>query len=43
LGKVQGDALMYGLSIQAAWVIFFIVLSRVMFNLGVRRYAGYGG
>jgi ABC-2 type transport system permease protein len=43
LGKVHGDALTYGLCIQAGWVVFFIILSRVMFNLGVRRYAGYGG
>lgn len=43
LGKVQGDALVWGLCIQAAWVVFFVVLSRVMFNLGVRRYSGYGG
>lgn len=43
LGKIQGDALVYGLCIQAAWVAFFVVLSRVMFALGVRRYSGYGG
>jgi len=43
LGKIQGADLVNGLLIQAAWVVFFIVSSRVMFALGVRRYSGYGG
>ena len=43
LGKVQGAALAWGLAIQAAWVIVFCVLSRVVFALGTRYYSGYGG
>lgn len=43
LGKVQGDALTYGLCVQAAWVVGLMLLSRGMFYLGVKRYAGYGG
>jgi ABC-2 type transport system permease protein len=43
LGKIQGAALVWGLLMQAAWVVFFIVLCRVTFHLGVRRYSGYGG
>ena len=43
LGKIQGDALAWGLAIQLAWVVFFIILSRVTFHLGVKRYSGYGG
>ena len=43
LGKVQGAALVEGLAIQAAWVVVFIIASRVTFRLGVRRYSGYGG
>ena len=43
LGKVQGTELIWGLVIQAAWVLFFIVLCRVMFYLGVKRYSGFGG
>jgi ABC-2 type transport system permease protein len=43
LGKVTGPALAWGLTIQLAWVVFFIVASRVTFSLGVRRYSGYGG
>jgi ABC-2 type transport system permease protein len=43
LGKVQGGELFWGLVIQAAWVLFFIALCRVMFYLGVKRYSGFGG
>jgi len=43
LGKVQGAALAWGLAIQAAWVMVFCVLSRVVFALGTRYYSGYGG
>jgi ABC-2 type transport system permease protein len=43
LGKVTGSALAWGLAIQLAWTIFFIVASRVAFSFGVRRYSGFGG
>lgn len=43
LGKITGPDLAWGLWIEAGWVLFFIVLSRVLFYLGVKRYAGYGG
>jgi ABC-2 type transport system permease protein len=43
LQKVQGSDLWIGLAIQAAWVLFFIVSSRVIFWRGVKRYSGYGG
>jgi ABC-2 type transport system permease protein len=43
LGKVQGEQLAWGLLIQLGWVVFFIVACRVTFNLGVKRYSGYGG
>ena len=43
LQKIQGRDLWIGLSIQAAWVLFFIVTSRVVFWRGVKRYSGYGG
>jgi ABC-2 type transport system permease protein len=43
LGKVEGPELIQGLWIQFAWVVFFIVMSRLTFRLGVRRYSGYGG
>lgn len=43
LGKVAGPELARGLLIQAAWLLFFILLSRFMFRMGVRRYSGFGG
>jgi ABC-2 type transport system permease protein len=43
LGKVQGDDLAWGLGLEFAWLVLFIVLSRVTFHLGVKRYSGYGG
>ena len=43
LGKVEGAAMYWGLAIEAAWVIFFIVTSRVLWFRGVKRYSGFGG
>ena len=43
LGKITGQALVTGLAIQAAWIVFFIVVCRLMFHLGVKRYSGFGG
>lgn len=43
LGKVQGADMYYGLAIEIAWVIFFIILSRVLWRRGVQHYSGFGG
>jgi ABC-2 type transport system permease protein len=43
LGKVQGTALAWGLLVQLAWVAAFVVICRLAFHLGVKRYSGYGG
>ena len=43
LGKIQGWELATGLAMEAAWVVFFIVLSRVLFYYGTKRYSAYGG
>ncbi len=43
LGKVSGPALVQGLWIQLAWVVFFAAASRAAFHYGVRRYSGFGG
>ncbi len=43
LGKVEGAELVAGLWIQFAWIVFFMIASRMAFHFGVRRYAGYGG
>lgn len=43
LGKVPRDALLSGLAVQAAWLLFFILASRIVWRLGVKRYSGFGG
>ncbi len=43
LGKVSPAEMARGLWIEAAWIIFFIGASRLMFWRGVRRYSGFGG
>jgi len=43
LGKVQGAALVFGLCVEAAWVLIFIILSRVLFHYGTRHYSAFGG
>ncbi len=43
LGKVHGTDLIYGLLEEAAWAVIFIVLSRYLYRLGLRRYSAYGG
>ncbi len=43
LGKVRGEALVYGLLGEVAWALAFIVLSRWLYRLGLRRYSAYGG
>ncbi len=43
LGKVQGWGLVYGLAAGAAWAAFFIVLARVLYRMGLRRYSAFGG
>ena len=43
LGKVSGEELAFGLAVEAAWLVFFIFLSRWMLRRGVKRYSGFGG
>jgi ABC-2 type transport system permease protein len=43
LGKITGPDLAWGLAIEAAWVLVFMVASRVTFHYGVRQYSAYGG
>ena len=40
LGKISGPELAAGLWAQLAWTVFFVVLSRVVFHYGTRRYSG---
>jgi ABC-2 type transport system permease protein len=43
LGKIQGMALVLGLFGEAAWTVFFILVSRRLYRLGLRQYCAYGG
>ncbi|MGD9721718.1 MAG: ABC transporter permease [Pirellulales bacterium] len=43
LGKVQGAQLVWGLLLQVGWVVVMIVLCRLVYFLGVKRYSGFGG
>jgi ABC-2 type transport system permease protein len=43
LGKVQGTELVAGLWIELAWIVFFMVVCRVAFHRGLKRYSAFGG
>ncbi|HHM12665.1 MAG TPA: ABC transporter permease [Planctomycetaceae bacterium] len=43
LGKVPRELLWRELAIEAAWIVVFIILGRLMWRAGVKRYSGYGG
>jgi ABC-2 type transport system permease protein len=43
LGQVQGAALWRGLGIQAAWLVFFYLLARLVWHRGIRKYSAVGG
>jgi ABC-2 type transport system permease protein len=43
LGKVQSGELVRGLAIEAIWIVSLIVISRVMYERGLKRYSGFGG
>jgi ABC-2 type transport system permease protein len=43
LGKVKGMNLVYGLLGELAWAVCFMVLAKVLFRIGLRRYSAYGG
>lgn len=43
LGKIAHELLWREVLIQAAWVAFFMLLSRWLLRAGFRRYSGFGG
>ncbi|MEM6363825.1 MAG: ABC-2 family transporter protein [Planctomycetota bacterium] len=43
LGKIDDADLPKELAIEAAWVLFFVVLCRFALSRGLARYSGYGG
>jgi ABC-2 type transport system permease protein len=43
VGKVHGAAIWHGLLMALVWACAFVVLARVLYRLGLRRYSAYGG
>lgn len=43
LQKITGWELFWGMAVQVAWVLFFIIASRLAFHYGVKQYSAYGG
>ncbi|MCC9641493.1 ABC-2 family transporter protein [Rhodopirellula sp. JC740] len=43
LGKIPDEDLPMEMAIEAAWLVFFIVICRWSYSRGVARYSGYGG
>lgn len=43
LGKIPEEDLPMEMAIEAAWLVFFIIVCRVAYARGVKRYSGYGG
>jgi ABC-2 type transport system permease protein len=43
LGKISGMKLVWYLLIEAGWIVFFFVTSRVLYQRGLKHYSGYGG
>ena len=43
LGKVDRDRLAIELGIEVLWLVALILLARVLYARGLRRYSGYGG
>jgi ABC-2 type transport system permease protein len=43
LGKVQGAELAWGLTGAAAWVVGLMIIARLLYRRGLRRYSAYGG
>jgi ABC-2 type transport system permease protein len=43
LGKIPADQMAREVFLQAAWLVAFVLMSRVAFHRGVRRYSAFGG
>ncbi|HBV62538.1 MAG TPA: ABC transporter permease [Rhodopirellula sp.] len=43
LGKIPEEDLPMELAIEACWLTFFIIVCRIAYARGVRRYSGFGG
>ncbi len=43
LGKIQGARLAWGLFVEFGWIVIFMIICRLGFNRGLRRYSAFGG
>ena len=43
LGRIQGSDLVWGLVAEAGWAIALMVLARMLYRIGLRRYSAFGG
>ena len=43
LGKVEGAELTRGMLVGFGWAVGLIMLTRVLYRIGLRRYGAYGG
>ncbi len=43
LGKGQGWSLVMHLALELAWAVAFMVLARVLYKVGLKRYSAFGG
>jgi ABC-2 type transport system permease protein len=43
LGKVKGTTLLLHLFFEVLWAVFFMLLARGLYRLGLRRYSAFGG
>jgi ABC-2 type transport system permease protein len=43
LGKVKGMTLVLFLLGELFWAVFFMVLARALYRLGLKRYSAFGG
>jgi ABC-2 type transport system permease protein len=43
LGKVTGTQLWIDMAMLVFWTVFFMILSRILYRAGLKRYSGFGG
>ena len=43
VGKIQGEELLQGLALEAAWAVAFVVMANLLYRRGLRYYSAYGG
>ena len=43
LGKIQGQDLVNGLLLELTWAVAFLLVARILYRTGLRRYSAFGG